>query len=286
MFDITISPATTELILKPAGTFTQAYQIKNNSHQTLYLSTSVKQWQPANNTGSITYSDYSSDQINFRLGNADLKLGQSFIIKPKQEKQLVLKLSNRPHTPNQDYYFTFFINQVDPGGQTGTAIGQIGSHILVSSSQDLTIEPKTNIKTINITPKIKDVFLTPISFQIDLENQSSHFFKATGKLIIQKGNRTITELTITPQNILANSSHLLTCLPDNGPGQNNDQSIPCSIKPPFWPGPYTTTLKLDSEINYTSTPQTFIILPYFIFAVFIVIAGIIFTFKRIKLTSE
>jgi hypothetical protein len=272
MFNLSISPPLTELILKPGARFTQAYQIKNNSHQTIYLSTVIKQWQPKDNTGSITYFDYTTDQITFNLNNADLKIGQSFYISPNQEKQLVLKLDSLPDTPDQDYYFTLFLNQVDPGGQTSSALGQIGSHILISSSTNMSTQVNANIKSINITPKIKDVFFTPISFQIDLQNQSPNFFKAEGKLIIQKGSRLIEEIPITPQNILANSSHLLAC-------QDNPD---CSIKPPFWPGPYTATLKLDSEVNYTSPPHTFLVLPYSIFALIIIISIIIFLFKKLK----
>jgi len=279
MFNISISPPQTELVIKPSGRFTQAYQIKNNGNQTLYLSTSIKQFLPADSTGAISYFDTSTDQISFSLANADLKLGQNFIIKPNQEKQLVLKFSALPTTPDQDYYFTLFISQIDQGGSTSSSLGQIGAHILISSSQNLTTQPKANIDSIKTTPKFKDVFLKPISLSVDLQNQSDNFFKAEGKIVIQKGGKIIKELAVNPQNILANSSHYLTCL-------ENDQVIPCSISPPFWPGPYTATLKLDSEVNYTSSPSTFLVLPYSIFALIIIVFGIFFLAKKLKKTKS
>ena len=275
MFNLSISPPLTELILKPSAKFTQAYQIKNNSKRTIYLSTTIKQWQPQGNSGSVTYFDYNTNQVRFSLNNADLKLGQNFALLPNQEKQIILKLTNNPDTPDQDYYFTLFFNQIDPGGLNSTAVGQIGSHILISSSKNLSSNVTANIRNIKITPKLKDIFFTPISFQIDLENQSSNFFKAQGSLVIQKGGKVIKELPINPQNILASSSHLLSCL-------DNDKIVPCTIKPPFWPGPYTATLKLDSEISYTLTSHSFLVLPYSIIALIITISGLVFLFKKIK----
>ncbi len=275
MFNISISPPQTELVIKPSGHFTQAYQVKNNGNQTLYLSTSIKQWLPADSTGTINYFDTSTDQISFSLANADLNLGQNFILKPGQDKQIVLKLVSSKATPDQDYYFTFFISQIDQGGSTSSSLGQIGAHILMSSSTNLTTQPKATINSIKTTPKLKDIFFRPISLSVDLQNQSDNFFKAEGKLIIQKGGKIIKELAINPQNILANSSHYLTCL-------ENDQVIPCSISPPFWPGPYTATLKLESEINYTSFPSTFLVLPYSIFALIIVISAFVLFIKKSK----
>lgn len=268
MFNLSISPPQTELILKPSSRFTQAYTIKNNGNQTIYLSTSIKQWLPSHNTGDINYSDHQTDYIKFNLGNSDLKLGQNFIIKPGQERQLVLKLSSFPNTPDQDFYFTFFLNQINSSGNATSALGKIGSHILISSSTNLSPLSKAKLKSITITPKLKDVFFTPINFKVDLANQSSNYFKAKGKLVIQKGGKTIKELKINPQNILANSSHLLSCRQD-------EKILPCQIKPPFWPGPYTATLKLDSEVNYTSNPYSFIILPYSVFTT-IILAVFIF----------
>ena len=275
MFNISISPPQTELVIKPSGRFTQAYQVKNNGNQTLYLSTSIKQWLPIDSTGALHYFDTATDQISFSLANADLNLGQNFILKPGQDKQIVLKLVSSKATPDQDYYFTFFVSQIDQGGSTSASLGQIGAHILMSSSSNLTTEPKASINSIKTSPKLKDIFLRPISFQVDLQNQSDNFFKAEGKIVIQKGGKIIKELAVNPQNILANSSHYLTCL-DNPS---------CSINPPFWPGPYTATLKLDSEVNYTSSPSTFLVLPYSIFALFVIIFGFIFLFKKLKKTN-
>jgi len=272
MFNISISPPQTELVIKPSSRFTQAYQVKNNGNQTLYLSTSIKQWIPIDNTGAINYFDSPTDQISFSLTNADLNLGQNFILKPGQDKQIVLKLISSKTTPDQDFYFTFFINQVNQGGSTSSSLGQIGAHILMSSSTNLTTEPKASINSLKTSPKLKDIFFRPISFQVDLQNQSDNFFKAEGKIVIQKGSKIIKELAINPQNILADSSHFLTC-------QDNPN---CSISPPFWPGSYTATLKLDSEVSHTSSPYTFLVLPYSIFALFFIIFGIILLAKKFK----
>ena len=65
-FNITISPAQIEYLLKPNTTITQAYQVDNNSNQDIYLNTEVLPFLPQGNSGSVTYQNIpNNSDINF-----------------------------------------------------------------------------------------------------------------------------------------------------------------------------------------------------------------------------
>jgi len=249
MYNLSISPPQTEIVIKPGASFTQAYQIENNSNQSVYLNTSVLEWLPTDNQSQIQYLDQPNTYINFSLLNSDLKLGQNFLLSPNSKRQIILKVIVNKDSPQQDTYFTFFVNQVD---QTSTdnpgASGRLGAHLLISSSSNLSPQAKFSLKSLKTLPKIKDVFFTPLSFQIELDNPTLYFQKPIGQLVINKSGKEFKTLELDSQNVLANHSRQIYCL-DNPS---------CSLKGPFWPGPYTASIVLD---NYTSTPQDFIILP-------------------------
>jgi len=249
MFNLSISPPQTEIAIIPGTSFTQAYQVKNLSNQAVYLNTSVLEWIPQDSLSSIQYLDQTNPYIFFSLLNSNLDLGQDFLLPPNSDRQIILKAVISKDAPQQDSYFTFFLNQID---QTSTdnpgASGRIGAHVLISASTDLNQEPKFNLKSLLITPKIKDIFFTNLSFKIELENQTNFFQKPIGQLVINKSDQEYKTLELDSQNILANHSRQIYCL-DNPS---------CTIKGPFWSGPYTAQIKLD---NYTSDPVNFIILP-------------------------
>lgn len=249
MFNITLSPPQTEIAIKPGKSFTQAYSITNNSNQVVTLTTSVKEWIPQGNQSQIVFLDENNPNISFSLLNADLKLGQSFVIPPGGQKQIVLKVSIGAQAISQDSYFTFFVSQFDTSSSTTVgASGQIGAHLLISTSTNLNQSPKFSLKNLQVFPKIKDVFLTPLTFQIEIDNQTEFFQKPVGNLVIQKSGQDFKTLPLDSQNILANRSRLVYC-------QDNPS---CTIKGPLWPGPYTAQIKLE---NYASPLQTFLVLP-------------------------
>lgn len=274
MFNLSISPPQTEIAIIPGTSFTQAYQVKNLSNQAVYLNTSVSEWIPQDSLSSIQYLDQTNPHISFSLLNSDLDLGQDFLLPPNSERQIILKAVISKDTPEKDAYFTFFVNQID---QTSTdnpgASGRIGAHVLISASTNLNQPSKFNLKSLLITPKIKDIFFTNLSFKIDLENQTNFFQKPIGQLVINKSDQEYKTLELDSQNILANHSRQIYCL-DNPA---------CSLKAPFWPGPYTAQIKLD---NYTSDPVNFIILPLSPLVFFLILFFVYFIAKKTHQTNK
>jgi len=256
MFDITLSPYQIEFVLKPNITITQVYEVTNNSDQPITLNTEVLPFLPQGNNGSVTYANLSSNpNISFSLSNSNLILGQPFTLAANSKQQLVLKIKTSPTTKLSDYYSTFFVYQSSPLTENDSnfsqAIGKIGSHILLSISEEENPPVDATIQKFLTTPKIKDVFLTPLNFTGQVQNNTNYFFKTSGKIIITKNNQTIKELTLDSNNVLANYYRRLTCA---------QQSV-CTLSPPLWPGSYTATLTFDETLKIPSVSTSFFILP-------------------------
>jgi hypothetical protein len=278
MFNATLKPAQIEIVAMPGASLTQAYDVTNNSDSPLVISTSVLPWQASGTNGSITYDNIPSNQnFEFSLANADLRLGQSLVLRPHENRQLVLKIKSLATAPPQDAYFTFFINQ-DPSGQLnsdtsgGQATARIGSHLLVSTSS--TENPAISFApaTFNSSTRLADVFFPTINFTGTIANKTAYFTKITGKLTISKSDKTVAEIPLFPDNVLAYSSRDFRCLLE-------DKPISCSLHPPYWPGVYHATISTDSG---PSLSTTFIVFPFSILAFILLIGGFVYQLVKKK----
>lgn len=254
-FDLTIKPAQTEIILKSGSVFVQAYDVTNNSSETILLNTSVEPWVPADNLGTVTYTD-NTVPLQFSLSNADLKLGQDFLIKPGQKKQLVLKISN-PSSEEDDYYLTFFVTQ-KPINSTITGrqnLAKIGSHLLVSSTKQSSYASELEVSGLSVNPIIKDVFI-PIKINGEIFNQGKHYSQIDGQITIRKNNQVFWQQNLFPYTVATENSRLLHCLnPEN-------EAIPCQLKTPLWPGLYKGTISLSGNSSKYEYSFQFFIFPY------------------------
>jgi len=274
-FNLTISPAQIEYLLKPGVTITQAYEITNNSSENIYLNSEVLPFIPQGNNGSVTYQNITPNpNITFSLSNANLALGQPFILAPNAKQQLVLKIKSSSNTKLSDSYYTFFVYQVQ--GQSSTNLpqttGKIGSHILLSLTDTEDTKPSGEISKFNLTPKIKDVFFTPLKFNGEVKNNSSFFFKTTGKIILTKNDQIIKEINLEDNNVLSNYYRQINC-------QNLTN---CTLKPPFWPGKYTATLEFDKNLNIPSSSISFFIFPISPLIILILISLLVFIPLKFK----
>jgi hypothetical protein len=277
VFNLSLSPPQIEFILRPGVNITQAYQVTNNSDQSITLNTKVLPFLPQGNNGSVTYSNLlSSPGISFSLNNADLKIGQPFTLKPQESRQLVLKISTSSQIQLADYYSTFFVYQNPSLSANATTLsqttGEIGSHILLSVSNTESPTTLGQVQKFSLTPKIKDVFFTPIKFSGQIQNQTNYFFKTSGKITISKNQKIVKELNLDSQNVLANYYRQFSC---------QNQPV-CTLSPPLWPGYYTATLEFDSSLNIPPSSASFFVLPLSPVLFLGLIFLCIFLFSKIK----
>jgi hypothetical protein len=274
-FDITISPAQIEYLLKPNVTITQAYEITNNSSENIYLNSEVLPFIPQGNNGSVTYQNITSNpNIIFSLSNANITLGQPFVLGPNAKQQLVLKIKTSPQTNLADSYYTFFVYQTKSQSSTNFPVttGRIGSHILLSLTNTENIKNSGEVSKFTIQPKIKDVFFTPLKFSGEVKNNSDYFFKTTGKITLTKNEKVVKEIDLTSNNVLANYYRQINC-------QN---STNCTLSPPFWPGRYTATLSFDENLHIPASSISFFVVPFSPLAILILIFLLVFIPLRFK----
>ncbi|HOR02350.1 MAG TPA: hypothetical protein PKZ92_03790 [Candidatus Woesebacteria bacterium] len=275
MFNLSLSPSQIEFVIRPGASLTQAYQVANNSDQAITLNTKILPFLPSNDTGSVNYQNVSPNpNIIFSLNNADLQLGQPFTLPPRSQKQLVLKINTLSTNPT-DVYFTFFVYQTpsisaNEGNITQTT-GEIGSHLLLTLAATETPTTQGQIQKFSTSPRLKDVFFTPISFTAQIRNDTDHFFKTTGKIIISKNSKIITEINLDDNNVLANHARQITC-----------QHQTCALSPPLWPGHYSASLELNPNLNIKPVSLSFFVFPISPLLTIAFISLIIFVFKKFK----
>jgi len=273
MFNLTLSPAQTELVIKPGVTLTQVYFVTNNSEEVIILTPSVLPFTPLGLDGSVTYDEtVQNPNIEFSLANPDVKLNQNFRLNPGQKTELVLQIKTYPQIPQSDNYYTFFISEV--ADTTFNTIPQstarLGSHLLLSLSDTENPASQGKIQNFTASPRFKDIFLTPITFHAQAKNNSDFFFKTAGTLTITKNKLKIAETKLDSQNVLANYSRTLTC--------QNQQ--PCTIPPPFWPGQYTATITLENTSSASPASITFFVFPFSFCLLLLIFAGLLFFLTR------
>lgn len=255
-FNLTLSPSQIEFVLKPGVTIIQAYDISNNSDSNITLNTEVLPWLPSGTDGSVNYKQaINNSNIEFSLTNSNLKLGQPFTLNANSKQQLVLKIKTNSNINLSDNYYTFFVfqNQINTNSKDNfsQATGKIGSHILLTVSDTENPKVESAIQNFSITPKIKDVFFSPITLSGKVQNNSNFFFKINGKITITKNDKTIKEFELNQNNVLNHHARDISCA----------NSSTCSLNPPLWPGHYLVKVSLDPSLNAQPYETSFYVFP-------------------------
>ena len=268
MFDITLSPSTSEITILPGFKYLLAFNIQNNSDSTITLNSSIESWQPKGNEGLVYYTDNLKDTtINFNLNNSNLKLGQPFILKQQEKKQLVLKIDTQNITSIKDHYYTFFISDIS-NNQTKA---KIGAHIIISTEKKQ--NQNLSISDFKIKPFFKDCLIKPISISATAINSGNQLGKINGKLIISRNNLTIKEYYLSSDTVLSNTKRVIRC------ATKEAEIVPCSLNTPIWPGYYKIYLTLNQE-KPVSYETGFFVLPYSIILFIGIIVTIFLLFYR------
>lgn len=277
-FNLTLSPAQIEYVLKPGITIIQAYEIINNSESSISLNTEVLPWIPTGTNGSVNYSQaVNNPGIQFSLNNADLQLGQFFTLAPGAKKQLVLKIKTDSALAFSDSYYTFFVSQnqqntLNSDTSFTAATGKIGSHILLTFSNVENPKVSSEIKNFIISPKLKDVFFRPITIKGQIKNNSDFFFKTNGKIVITKNDQTIKEYTLNSDNVLSHHSRDISCSEENS----------CQLNPPLWPGSYKVIVTLDDNLDAKPYETSFYVWPISPVLFILLVIGIIFGVRKFR----
>jgi hypothetical protein len=246
---LSLYPPLLEVMVKPGKTITQVYQLANQSETDLVMTSKILSFEPADELGNIQLKTDSSLLINdwFSFQNADLNLGDNFVLKTGQEQQIVFKIRVPENAREDDYYLTLLFEsqpELTLGQSNSRNKIQIGSNLLLTISE--TGEPPrkaeiTEFKIKNAWFKLSswqfiDSFVNPL-FVLRIKNTGRSLFKPMGILKVTGWTGGKYLLDILPENILANSIRQSQCF-----SVDKNQPFPCQLesgwKNKFLIGPY------------------------------------------------
>jgi len=278
-----IYPPLLEVMIKPGKSITQVYKIINNGDVDLVLQSKIVPFEPADELGGIQLLENQPQSLSldwFSFQNADLNLGDQFVLKAQSDQQVVLKIKIPQNAPEDDYYLTLlFENQLEPLLSLSASQAQIkiGANILLTISESGEPPRKAEIiefKVQSAKLKVIDSF-TPPQFVLRIKNTGRSLFKPMGTITTTGWFGQKYPLNLLPENILTKSIRKIGC-------ENDEETKICRLKAKFLLGPYSAKVEfgLDKISNDYAAQVNFIALPIKLFGVvFFIIIILVFIIK-------
>lgn len=268
---LSLYPPLLEVMIQPGKSITQVYKLSNQGEIDLALTSKIVPFEPGDEQGNIhlltpevssgshpggVYLDWFSFQ------NADLALGQEFILKQGEEQEIVLKLKVPADAKEDDYYATLLFETI-PGvflGQSGAqAQAKIGANILLTVSKDGQPPKKAEIEEFKLLNwQIIDSFNQP-QFLLRIKNTGKAYFKPMGTITTTGWFNQKHILDLLPENVLVNSVRAINCATPDSP----ERVGPCQLKSKILLGSYKAKVEfgLDDLNPDYSAKITFFALP-------------------------
>lgn len=270
---LSISPPLLETLIKPGKSIVVAYNLVNLGDPTI-IKTQVLPFLPKGDTGEIVIKDQMDGPIEYKLDNADLVLDQSFFLKNRERKQILLRVNVPEDTPDGDYYYTLIAQTQPPPaveGQSGSfAKTTIGSNILLTVAGSGNVEIKGKIRLFALLPRFKMPFFgekinlfdssDKIPVVLTIENQGRNLLKPRGEIILKGNFGEKARYEIIPQNILSLSQRVVLATPSGALSCDiNSKSPICeSSHSLLLDGFFIGNYKLSTNLNFgESTPNLF-----------------------------
>jgi len=265
---LSIWPPLLEVMIQPGKSITQVYKLTNGGKTDLVLTSRLVPFEPADELGNVRIKNDSPSVISdwFSFQNADLNLGDSFVLKVKEEQQVVLRIKVPEKALEDDYYLTLLFESLPEFNINQSAAWskiQIGSNLLLTVSE--TGEPPRKAEIVEF--KIKnawfklsswqfiDSFANPL-FSLRIKNIGRSLFKPMGTIIVSGWTGGKYPLELLPENILINSIRQSQCF-----STDKNQPSPCQLetnwKSKFLIGPYQAQVsfgldKISEDYQQTS----------------------------------
>jgi hypothetical protein len=278
-------PPLLEVTLKPGKSITQVYKITNNSEQDFIMKSQIVPFEPADELGNIQLNSNNQSPARewFSFQNADLQLGQSFLLKSGQPQQVVLAVKTPTNAKEDDYYLTLLFETQPSGLNEGLsearAQAKIGANILLTVSETGEPPRRAEIAEFKIQKtkfKIIDSFAQP-QFVLKIKNIGRSLFKPMGTITTTGWLGQKYFLNLLPENILVKSTRQMAC-------ESNSEGKTCLLPSKFLFGPYETKVEfgLDKVSADYSTKITFIALPLKLIFVVLLLIILIMIIKLVQ----
>lgn len=223
---LSITPPLLELTIKPGKSVLIAYTVGNYGDPAT-LQAKVLPFRTKDNQGNIVIENEFSGPVRFSLDNADIQMDQPFFAKPRQTKQLLLRIRIPEGAPDGDYYYTFLVESQPAPGTEGVsstqAQGSIGSNILVTVTNSGRVDIKGKVSrfeplkgfVLNFFGKKIKVFdsTDKIPVVLEVENEGKNVIKPDGDITLKGNFDEQASYSLLSQNILAGSKRVLNATP-------------------------------------------------------------------------
>ncbi len=226
-FSLSISPALTQIMVKPGKFVTQSFFITNHGDPTT-ITTSLSPFVPASDAGATMLIDCHQtalaycQALNWIQASGPTSIGQPVFLKTNQTLTLGLTITPPAGATDADYYLTLLVGNEAARGEVGNSsrlIGQIGTNIIITVSEDGMISKQAKVAKFSIPSAIKlglginrialiDSF-DSIPLQLVVENIGSHVFTAQGQITLSAPYLPRIQFPLLPSNILSGSSRFL-----------------------------------------------------------------------------
>src|SRR4030042_809479 len=234
---LSLYPPLLEVMIKPGKTITQTYQITNQSDSDLVMTSKILAFEPADELGNIQLKTDSLSPISdwFSFQNADLNLGDSFVLKVKEEQQVVLRIKVPEKALEDDYYLTLLFESLPEltlNQSSSQSKIQIGTNLLLTISETGEPPRKAEIAEFKIKNawfklgswQFIDSFVNPL-FVLRIKNSGRSLFKPLGSMTVSGWSGQKYLLELLPENILTNSIRQTQCF-----STDKNQPFPCQLK--------------------------------------------------------
>lgn len=264
---MSIEPPILRAQIKPGKSITKVFNIQNTEDQDKNIIVRVVPFNKSDTHGNpiIDLKNTTPWLSYFGLSNANIKLGDPFLIRAKSKEQIILSIAVPENANLEDLYVTLLISTYDNSleqNQKGTLISaSIGANILVTVTSNL--NPTTILKISKIIPQSGSFLkigtryladsLTPITFSAVATNDGKFTTDTKGIFKVSKKSISLQLQGILPQYVLAKTSRTLI----------NTEGKPFSFTPTINTfGTHTVSFDIRSENSNTSNSIEVVFLPF------------------------
>jgi hypothetical protein len=275
--DLSITPPTAYLVVKPGQTKTHTFTIENRSSLALQVTPKLVDFMPDGRTGQpllqdlTTFAYFAFDpQQPGDLANQTIQLDQPFTLKPHHKQSLTAQITLPPAALDKEYHLTLLFTAVPDSSFT---IGEsqsnlqttsvIGSNLIVLVSSQNQHLGKLSIDQIHI-PQIVESF-APLKYQVLIGNKGAAASAIKGQTRIKNWqNQVIKSWYLYPDLVLAQSSREARGLSQDPAALDSEKIAQLELetfshKAPFLFGIYSIEVELEqlSEGPQANTAQNF-----------------------------
>jgi hypothetical protein len=229
---LSIWPPLLEVMIRPGKSITQVYKLSNEGETDLLMTSSIVPFEPVDELGNIVIRETQAPDW-FSFQNADIKVGQNFLLKQGQTQQVVLAIKTPTTAEEDDYYLTLLFETqslaLNEGLLGAQAQAKIGTNILLTVSETGEPPRKAEIAEFKIKNawfklgswQFIDSFVNPL-FILRIKNIGRSLFKPMGTLTVSGWTGGKYLLDLLPENILTNSVRQAQCF-----SADKNQPSPC-----------------------------------------------------------